>query len=140
MSHELQELLEQAGKAGFSWWEFRRTDSSRPDVLAGLLHRGEATDVLVLHRDDIAHAYRTPTAQAEDVFRPDQVFWWFGGPPELTVGTLLALPAPDASGAPHRLVPVPVPSGVAGELTPVRVRVPLWQSARHIGHPRVSGA
>lgn len=128
---QLDELFEQLGKAGFTWWHFRAT-AAGPDVLAGLQQhpRAEAADVFVLHHHELAHAYRAPTGPLEDVFRPDRVWWWFGGPPDQTVRALLGLPRPGASDAPTVLMPLPAPTGVPGELTPVRVQAPLWASAR----------
>lgn len=130
ISQELDELLERAGKAGFVWWEFASGSEPR---LAGVLSGPDTADVLVLHDNNVAHAYRTPAGPLDEVFRPDMVWWWFGGPPELTVRTLLSLPAHGAPGAPGPLMPNPAPTGVPGDLTPVRVRAPLWTAARHDG-------
>jgi hypothetical protein len=129
MSRELQGLLEQAGKSGFTWWQFRDCDE-----LAGLRRHPDttdvagSTDVLVLRHTDVAHAYRTPAGPLEDELAPTRVWWWYGGPTAQTIRALLTLPAPGTPGAPGTLMPIPAPTGVAGDLTPVRIRVPRWST------------
>lgn len=121
---ELDALLEQAGKCGFTWHQFR-VDRHGPEVVAGVFRWRGCTDVLVLTDDVSSHAYRMPTAENADVFAPARVHWWYGG---ASVGmvwvlrALLTLPRPDQ---PHGLPPLmlaPPGTGVPGNRIPVRVR------------------
>lgn len=135
---ELDDLLEQLGKVGFLWWHFPAA-ADRPEVLAGVYQypHAETTDgtcdVVVLHHDELAHAYRAPAGPLDEVFRPAQVWWWYGGPPDQTIRALLALPQPGVPGAPGTLMPLPAGTGVAGDLAPVRVHAPRWTAARRHG-------
>jgi hypothetical protein len=124
---ELDALLAEAGKRGFTWHQFRG-DQHGPDVLAGVFQWDDCADVLVLTDECGSHAYRTPTDHATDVFAPTHVLWWYGGnqtrPGNAMVWilrALLTLPRPEVLNA-LPLVPAPVNTGVPGRRIPVRIR------------------
>lgn len=117
----LEDWLQQASERGFLWHQFRN-DQHGPDYLAATLQRAGTADVLVLSGEDYAHAYRTPVASEEDVFRPSLVWWWYGHSPVWVVRAVLALPEPGHPDAPGHLMKVPAPTGVPGSLRPVKIR------------------
>ena len=126
--NELDALIEEAGRRGYLWHQFR-PDRHGPEVLAGVLRWGSCADVVVLTDERSTHAYRTPTEQGDDVFAPMRVHWWYGRN-DSAVGcngvsmvwilrALLTLPTPDERLPP--LVSAPAGTGVSGERFPVRV-------------------
>jgi hypothetical protein len=132
---ELDALIEEAGKRGYLWYQFR-PDQHGPEVLAGVFYWDRCADVVVLTDEKSTHAYRTPTDPTTDVFAPSRVHWWYGrgdeslgrSPVELPgvsmvwiLRALLTLPAPTEPGGAPQLVPAPKGTGVPGERIPVRL-------------------
>lgn len=118
---ELDALLERAGKTGFLWHMFR-VDQHGPEVLAGVYRWGGCADVIVLSGEQSAHAYRTPTDTATDVFAPREVLWWYSHRPVWTLRALLTVPPPNHPNAPITLTMAPPGTGVPGDRIPVRLR------------------
>lgn len=135
---ELDLLIEEAGKRGFLWHQFR-PDQNGPEVLAGVFGWEDCVDVVVLVDEKGTHAYRTSADPKVDVFAPTHVHWWYGrcdgavGLPEAglvlpgvemvwILRALLTLPAPDEPGGLPPLVPAPKGTGVPGVRVPVRLR------------------
>ncbi|WP_154814455.1 hypothetical protein [Actinophytocola xinjiangensis] len=135
---ELDLLLEEAGKRGYLWHQFR-SDQDGPEVLAGVFGWGRCADVVVLAAEEGTHAYRTPVESTGDVFSPARVYWWYGrsdgavGLPAAgmvlpgvgmvwILRALLTLPAPDEPGGLPPLVSAPKGTGVSGDRVPVRLR------------------
>lgn len=138
---EVDALLEEAGKRGFMWHQYR-VDRHGPDVLAGVYQWEGFADVVVIADVTHAHAYRTPTSPNTDVFAPTHVTWWYGDNTRLwqsrpdrlpvtgigagslvwTLRALLTLPAPGDPYAPATLVPALPGTGISGARVPVRIR------------------
>lgn len=136
---ELEALLEEAGRRGYLWYQFR-PDHHGPDVLAGVYRWNHCSDVVVLTDERSTHAYRTPTGPAVDVFAPSHVHWWYGRSDGSVPGTvlpgismvwtlraLLTLPAPGEPGGVPPLVAAPNGTGVSGDRVPVRLRRGLYR-------------
>lgn len=135
--NELDALIEEAGRRGYMWHQFR-TDRHGPEVLAGVFRWGRCVDVVVLTDEKGSHAYRTPTAAAIDVFAPSHVHWWYGRidnavrlPDSMVLPgvsmvwvlrALLTLPDPEEPGGLPRLVPAPPGTGIPGDRIPVHMR------------------
>jgi hypothetical protein len=127
-TYELDPLMEEAGRRGFLWHQFR-VDRHGPDVLSGVFHWADCADVVVLTDELTSHAYRTPTGRVTDVFAPSHVRWWYGrnqAEPGISMvwvlRALLALPEPDEPGGMLPLVPAPSGTGISGQRVPVRIR------------------
>ncbi|GAB3434188.1 hypothetical protein [Actinophytocola sediminis] len=119
---ELDVLLEKTSKRGYLWHRFR-DDQHGPEVLAGVFHWDNCTDVLVLVDEKSTHAYRTPTEPTIDVFAPTHVHWWYGQSGMVWVlRALLTLPSPHEQNGLSALVPAPKGTGVPGDRVPVRIR------------------
>lgn len=136
--HELDALIEEAGRRGFLWHQYR-VDRHGPEVLAGVFQWGVCADVVVLTDETSSHAYRTPTDPAIDVFAPTHVHWWYGrsdhtvklpAPDASLPGVdirwvlraLLTLPTPYEPDGLPALIPAPPGTGVSGDRVPVRLR------------------
>jgi hypothetical protein len=119
---ELDLLLDEVGRRGFTWHQFR-VNHHGPEVLAGVLRRPSCVDVLVLTGPDTAHAYRIPADAETDIFAPQQVLWWYAGnSPVWTARAILALPSPDDRNAPKTRLRAPAVLRLHGSRAPVRVR------------------
>jgi hypothetical protein len=122
---ELDALIEEAGKRGYLWHQFR-VDRHGPDVLAGVFTWSDCADVVVLTDDRDSHAYRTPTGADIDVFAPSVVHWWYGHSAEVGVvwvlRALLTFPRPDEPHGLPPLVAAPAGTGVYGDRIPVQIR------------------
>ncbi|OLF12725.1 hypothetical protein BLA60_05455 [Actinophytocola xinjiangensis] len=139
--NEVDALLQEAGKRGFMWHQYR-VDRHGPDVLAGVFQWEGFADVVVILDDTHAHAYRTPTGPDTDVFAPTRVTWWYGDNTRLwqsrpgllpvtgingdslvwTLRALLTLPEPGHPQAPVTVVPALPGTGISGARVPVRIR------------------
>ncbi|MGB3438984.1 MAG: hypothetical protein WBA97_09555 [Actinophytocola sp.] len=100
-------LLELASVRGFRWRRFGAGQDG-PELLVGVYQWADCVDVLVVRDAEHAHAYRTPTGPATDVFAPTHVYWWYGDYNLVwTLRAVLTLAAPGELGAPARLTPAP---------------------------------
>lgn len=108
-------LLALAGERGFRW---RRFPAGRhgQETLAGVYQWADCADVLVIRDADHAHAYRTPTGPATDVFAPTHVYWWYGD--HNLVWTLRAVLTLAPPGEPHAPIHLTPASPAAGARTP----------------------
>jgi hypothetical protein len=96
---ELYEVITEVGRAGFAVHSYR-IDHDGPLVVAMVLVRGGYADVVVLHDEHRAYAYRTPTGAGWDVLDPTQVCWDCPGKPVRALRAVLDLPAPGEQAAP----------------------------------------
>jgi hypothetical protein len=114
---ELDILIEEVGKCGYMWHQFR-VDQHGPEVLAGVYQWRDHADVVVLTDDAGSHAYRTPTDATTDVFAPSHVCWWYGRSADVgmvwVLRAVLTLPRPDEPGGLPPLIPAPPSTGIAG--------------------------
>ena len=122
---ELDALIEQAGKHGYLWHQFR-VDRHGPDVLAGVFPWRNCADLVVLTNDRDSHAFRAPTDPAIDVFSPSHVHWWYGHSEKVgmvwVLRALLTLPHPDEPGGLPPLIAPPPGTGIPGDRIPVSMR------------------
>lgn len=120
--NELDLLLDEAGRRGFLWHQFR-VNHHGPEVLAGVLRRPPCLDVLVLTGPGSAHAYRVPADAHADVFAPSHVLWWYAGnTPIWTARAILTLPKPGDRNAPITLIRAPSALRLVGKRMPVRLQ------------------
>ncbi|WP_139274066.1 hypothetical protein [Saccharopolyspora flava] len=119
MSSEVDALLDEMRKNGWESYVFGPRDSPHA---VGLAHRWETcADVLVLHAEDDATAYRMPLCPDADLFAPGIVSWHYHAPAEWTIRAVLALPQPGAPDAPLAMLTPPpdcaVPSSLRRTMT-----------------------
>ncbi|HET9138376.1 MAG TPA: hypothetical protein VFO68_03360, partial [Actinophytocola sp.] len=94
-----------------------------PAMVAGVLDWGGYADVVILHDEQYAVAYRTPTGPDADVFAPTVVFWSYASCPVWTLRALLTLAPHGHPDAPATLTAAPAGLGLPTEhRLPVRVR------------------
>jgi hypothetical protein len=119
---ELDVLLEVLGKAGFLFHAFR-VDRHGPEVLAAVFEFGGIADVVILHTEQYAAAYRAPIGPGIDEFAPTHVYWSYASSPVWTLRALLTLAAPGQPDAPSEVAEAPPGLGLptTGRL-PVRMR------------------
>jgi hypothetical protein len=119
---ELDALIEEAGKRGYLWYQFR-VDRHGPEGMVGVYQWRDCADVVVLTDDADSHAYRTPADVTPDVFAPSHVCWWYGRSEKIgmvwVVRALLTLPHPDEPGGLPALMPAPPDTGVPGKPVPL---------------------
>lgn len=60
-------------------------------------------DVVVIHDEHKAAAYRTPTDGKTDVLRPELICWHYEGPALWVMRAVLSIPPPTHANAPYRL-------------------------------------
>src|SRR3989442_1009806 len=105
MDPELYQALTALGRAGFLIHQYRLDRDNRPEIMAATLNRGAWTDVLILHGETRAYAFRTPNGDGRDVLDPTEVSWDCAANPARAPNALLALPLPGQSAAPTVLYP-----------------------------------
>jgi hypothetical protein len=99
VDNELYEVITEVGRAGFLVHSYR-IDRDGPLAVAMVLDRGDCADVVILHDERRAYAYRTPTGDGQDVLDPDQVCWDCPGQPVRALRAVLGLAAPGENAAP----------------------------------------
>lgn len=99
MDTELYEVISEVGRAGFLVHSYR-IDHDGPLVVAMVLDRGDWADVVILHDERRAYAYRTPAGNGQDVLNPTEVCWDCPGKPVRGLRAVLDLPAPGEGAAP----------------------------------------
>lgn len=99
MDTELYEVITEVGRAGFLVHSYQ-ADHDGPLVVVMVLDRGDCADVVILHDERRAYAYRTPSGNGQDVLDPEQVCWDCPGKPARALRAVLDLPAPGAKAAP----------------------------------------
>lgn len=80
MDTELYEVITEVGRAGFLVHSYR-IDHDGPLVVTMVLDRGNCADVVILHDQRRAYAYRTPSGNGADVLDSTQVVWDCPGKP-----------------------------------------------------------
>jgi hypothetical protein len=105
MDPELYEALTALSHAGFLVHQYRLDRDDRPEIMAATRDRGAWTDVLILHGQTRAYAFRTPNGEGRDVLNPTEVSWDCAAKPARATNALLALPAPGEKAAPTKLYP-----------------------------------
>lgn len=123
---ELDALLERVGKRGFLLHAFR-VNLHGPEVIALVYDWGGITDVVVLHTEDYAAAYRTAIRPDIDLFKPTWVYWSYASSPVWTLRSLLTLAPPGHPDAPNTLMDAPPGLGLPTEgRLPVHIRRRGW--------------
>ena len=93
LTSELDALLIRLGRQRFIAHQFR-VDRHGPEVLAFVRDWGGMADVVILHTEDYAVAYRTPSGPGRDVFAPTEVSWSYASSPVWTLRGALTLAPP----------------------------------------------
>lgn len=109
MDAELYGLMTELGRRGYMVHNYQ-LDQDGPLAVAAVLRRGTCADVLILHDEHRAYAYRTSAGADQDVLDPTEVMWDCPAKPVRALNALLALPKPGAPAAPT--VPYPPQSGL----------------------------
>ncbi|MCP2165972.1 hypothetical protein [Goodfellowiella coeruleoviolacea] len=87
----------------------------------------ECADVVLIRGEWLTIAFRTPTDEHTDVFRPEQVVWWYGSATLWALRAVFQLAPPGDLRAPHLPMPAPGCCRLAPELTkPLVVRPPRF--------------
>ncbi|MDI2027187.1 hypothetical protein QFW96_01135 [Saccharopolyspora sp. TS4A08] len=114
MSSEVDAQLDEMRKNGWESYVFGPRDD--PNAV-GLAYRWKTcADVLVLHAEDDATAYRMPLGPDADLFAPRIVSWHYHAPAEWTIRALLSLPRPGAPDAPLAMLTPPPDCAVPAQL------------------------
>lgn len=122
MTGDLDALLDRLGRRGAMLHAFR-VDRHGPEILAAVHDWGGTADVVILHDEERAVAYRTPTGPDIDMFRPEWVYWSYAAGPVWTLRALLTLAPPGHPDAPGDLIQAQPGLGLPAEgRMPVRVR------------------
>jgi hypothetical protein len=100
MDAELYDLLTGVGRAGYVMHYYGVDRDGNPDVLAAVLKRDGYADVVILHGETCAYAFRTPRGGGCDLLDPERVCWDIAARPQRTLTALLDLPAPGETAAP----------------------------------------
>jgi hypothetical protein len=110
---ELHLLLDRLGRSGYVVHQFEHDDQNGPVTVAGVLNWGQCVDVVILHDDEYAVAYRTVVDTGVDVFAPTVVFWSYASSPVWTLRALLTLAPPGHPDAPGTLTTAPAGLGLS---------------------------
>jgi hypothetical protein len=91
-------------------------DRYRPDLMAAAQTWDVAVDVVVIHSENYAVAWRTPRLAPDlNPFAPDQVTWWYAATTNRTLRFALTLDPPGRECLPTRLEPAPAQCQVPPE-------------------------
>ncbi|HEU5472265.1 MAG TPA: hypothetical protein VFV67_16545 [Actinophytocola sp.] len=136
---ELHLLLDRLGRCGYLIHQFDHDGRNGPATVAGVLDWGGCADVVILHDETHAVAYRMPTEPGTDVLAPTAVFWSYASCPVWTLRALLTLAPPGHPDAPVTLTAAPPGLGLASDhRLPVRVRRRVWLNNPQLSHRLVN--
>lgn len=111
---EVDALLDELRQQGWESYVFGPRDD--PSAV-GMAYRWDTcADVLVLHAEDEASAYRMPLCPNADLFAPTSVSWHYHAPAEWTIRAALSLPRPGTPDAPLAMLTPPPHCGVPAHL------------------------
>lgn len=111
---EVDALLDELRQQGWESYVFGPRDD--PSAV-GMAYRWQTcADVLVLHAEDEATAYRMPLCPNADLFAPEIVSWHYHAPAEWTIRAVLTLPRPGTPDAPLAMLTPPPDCGVPAHL------------------------
>ncbi|MEB3367240.1 hypothetical protein [Saccharopolyspora mangrovi] len=111
---EVDALLDEMRQHGWESYVFGPRDA--PHAVGLAYRRKTCADVLILHAEDDATAYRMPLPPNADLFAPGTVSWHYHATAEWTIRAMLALPEPGSPDAPLAMLTPPPDCGVPAEL------------------------